>query len=572
MNTTARVLYEHQEDFGILEEHIDENLFNLFEMTTEEQNARKKAVTMTEVDLPISKRLIEEWEDDYQGFSFNNGNQLKDHQNVFGDLPLLNEELAAVIEEPQPPNKDDILSSIMQPAGSQVPDPNLTVFGDLPSINLELAAPIKPRSGSDPRIDVTEDHHKDHDINNLSPNPMAQIEDPIEVVPEILIRSPGNDETFENVNAPVIQDPDHTTATVIEDNQLQVNNTEVDVPSDVVQRTEDEVPNDIVLNPVIEPKTKKRKRTIRHLIIDEETQIPMEQLKRGIEDYRDLLRCDSPSDERVQSRKQLPKSYSGLRLGTSLNHLLKDSMMSLSNISDQDEEVFVLDQPSLVRNDGVLDEQKRSGAHSLLNIQEDGQDLPDTTVKSTENASLLRNEGNLTESRAPSLLLNQDNVPGFPDSSLQVPETVFPSDFDILSSTRNDFPCDEMPEENINLEPSRRGLENNTIESGIINVPEETMMPPELNNPLPEEIHQPQDKAVEKDVPSDELLISSFVENVHSKLRPSNKGNFGDLLEAGSDAKEAALKFYSLLVANKKELLTCEQDKCYKDININMLM
>ena len=49
----------------------------------------------------------------------------------------------------------------------------------------------------------------------------------------------------------IIQDPDHTTATVIEDNQLQVNNTEVDVPSDVVQRTEDEVPNDIVLNPVI---------------------------------------------------------------------------------------------------------------------------------------------------------------------------------------------------------------------------------------------------------------------------------------------------------------------------------
>jgi len=444
----------------------------------------------------------------------------------------------------------------------------LTVFGDLlPSINVEIAAPIKPRSGSDPRVDVTEDHYKDHD--NLSPNPMAQIEDPTEVIPEILIHPPG---TFENVNAPVIQDPDHTTAAVIEDNQLQVDNTEVDVPSVVVQRTEDEVSNDIVLNPVIEPKTKKRKWTIRHLIIDEETQIPMEQLKRGIEDYRDLLRCDSPSDERVQSRKQLPKSYSGLRLGTSLNHLFKDSMMSLNNITDQDEEVFVPDKSSLVR-DGVLGEQKRSGEHSLLNIQEDGQDLPDTTGKSTENASLLRNDGNLTEqdkSRAPSLLLNQDNVPGFPDSSLQVPETVFPSDFDILSSTRNDFPCDEMPEENINLEPSRRGLENNTIESGIINVPEETMMPPELNNPLPEEIHQPQDKAVEKDVPSDELLISSFVENVHSKLRPSNKGNFGDLLEAGSDAKEAALKFYSLLVANKKELLTCEQDKCYKDININM--
>ena len=41
-------------------------------------------------------------------------------------------------------------------------------------------------------------------------------------------------------------------------------------------------------------------------------------------------------------------------------------------------------------------------------------------------------------------------------------------------------------------------------------------------------------------------------------IKYKSKMTFGVLLNEDSDAKDVASKFYSLLVANKKELLTCD--------------
>jgi len=500
----TRIPCQDQEDFGIIADHIDENLFNLFDMTTEEHNARKKAVTMTEVDLPTSKRLIEEWGD--EGFSFNDGNPLG----------------------------------------------NFTNLDDLPPVNEEVAAPVKPRGGSDPRIEVTEIQN-----DELFPHvPAAQNED-LPVVPDIVIDQPVFDETVEPLlPPPVIDDsvnaPEPPNPPSLIGEQQPDADTEVNVPSVIVQPTEEEVPNEVQLDPVVGPKTKKRrKRTIRHLIVDEETQIPMEEIKRGTQDYRDLLRCDDPVAERVFSRKQVPKKYSGIRLGSSLRHMFKESLGFLEGFADHDEEVVVTGGPP-------------------------------------KDASLLRNEGSLAErekSNAPSLLLNTDEGQ---DNLLQVPEnSILEFPVDVHSSTRNDFSMFEKPVDDVNIEPPRFEEEMDAVaafEPGLDPVPEEALIPVDVNVEVPEEVPQSEDRdpdilgtnaSPSESVPqnetlSDDILVSSFIEIVKSKMRPSNEGTYGELLNDDSDAKDVASKFYSLLVANKKELLTCEQDSCYGEISIKL--
>jgi len=507
----TRIPCQDQEDFGIIADHIDENLFNLFDMTTEEHNARKKAVTMTEVDPPTSKRLIEEWGD--EGFSFNDGNPLE----------------------------------------------NLTNFDVLPPLNEEVAAPVKPRGGSDPRIEVTE--IQDEETSNPFPHiPAAQNAD-LPVVPDIVIEQPVFDDTVEPLlPPPVIEvsvyDPKPPNPPSLIDEQQPDADPGVNVPSVIVQPPEEEVPNEVQLDPVVVgPQTKKRrKRTIRHLIVDEETQIPMEEIKRGIQDYRDLLRCEDPVAERVSSRKQVPKKYSGIRLGSSLRHVFKESLGFLEGFADHDhdDEVVVTGGPP------------------------------------TEDASLLRNEGSLAErekSNAPSLLLNTDEGQ---DNLLQVPEnSILEFSVDVHSSTRNDVPMFEKPGDDVNIEPPRMEEEMDAVaafEPGLDPVPEEALIPVDVNVEVPDEIPQPEDRdpdilgtnaSPSESVPqnetlSDDILVSSFIEIVKSKMRPSNEGTFGELLNEDSDAKDVASKFYSLLVANKKELLTCEQDSCYGEISIKL--
>jgi len=186
----TRIPCQDQEDFGIIADHIDENLFNLFDMTTEEHNARKKAVTMTEVDPPTSKRLIEEWGD--EGFSFNDGNPLE----------------------------------------------NLTNFDVLPPLNEEVAAPVKPRGGSDPRIEVTE--IQDEETSNPFPHiPAAQNAD-LPVVPGIVIDPPVFDDTVEPILPPPViddsvYDPEPPNPPSLIDEQQPDADPEVNVPSVIVQ-------------------------------------------------------------------------------------------------------------------------------------------------------------------------------------------------------------------------------------------------------------------------------------------------------------------------------------------------
>merc|ERR1712029_1207170 len=123
-----------------------------------------------------------------------------------------------------------------------------------------------------------------------------------------------------------------------------------------------------------------------------------------------------------------------------------------------------------------------------------------------------------------------------------------------------------------------------TFEPGLDPVPEEALIPVDVNVEVPEEIPQPEDRdpdilgtnaspsetEPQNETLSDDILVSSFIETVKSKMRPSNEGTFGELLNEDSDAKDVASKFYSLLVANKKELLTCEQDSCYGESSIKL--
>merc|ERR1712130_875959 len=158
---------------------------------------------------------------------------------------------------------------------------------------------------------------------------------------------------------------------------------------------------------------------------------------------------------------------------------------------------------------------------------------------------------------------------------------------DVHSSTRNDFPMFEKPGDDVNIEPPRLEEEMDAVaafEPSLDPVPEEALIPEEVNVEVPEVIPQPEDRdpdilgtnaSLSESVPqnetlSDDILVSSFIEIVKSKMRPSNEGTFGELLNDDSDTKDVASKFYSLLVANKKELLTYEQDSCYGEISIKL--
>merc|ERR1719474_985074 len=126
----------------------------------------------------------------------------------------------------------------------------------------------------------------------------------------------------------------------------------------------------------------------------------------------------------------------------------------------------------------------------------------------------------------------------------------------------------EKPGDDVNMEPLRFEEEMDAVaafEPGLDPVPEEALIPVDVNDEVPDEIPQPEDRdpnilgtnaSPSESVPqnetlSDDILVTSFIEIVKSKMRQSNEGTFGELLNEDSDAKDVTLIFYSLLVANK---------------------
>ena len=63
--------------------------------------------------------------------------------------------------------------------------------------------------------------------------------------------------------------------------------------------------------------------------------------------------------------------------------------------------------------------------------------------------------------------------------------------------------------------------------------------------------------------------VVSFIQEVKSKIAPSSKTTYGEIVVPGTNRKKAAKTLLSLLVANKLEMAEVDQGYCYGEIGIN---
>ena len=169
----------------------------MLNLEPEEVSARQRAVTMVEADLP--PRIEDEW-------SFSNGpdqqlvipdvEAMEEMRNIFDD-PAGNPAVQTEAMEVDEPNLPDAgLHSLLQPTGQD-------------DVNSDIAAPpIKPRYGSNPRIEVTpaiteERQSRISPVLNIPEQPNMDVDD-TNLVNDVF-RPPDTDQEEQ---LPAVQIPD----------------------------------------------------------------------------------------------------------------------------------------------------------------------------------------------------------------------------------------------------------------------------------------------------------------------------------------------------------------------------
>ena len=501
-------------DFGLLNnEDLDVYVEPLPELTAQEEEARRRAVTMLEFDGP---RPEEDW------------------SSTSLDLPRLTEEEA---EEARRMMEENMRIMEQDNIGADINE--RTVAPDDDDLHVTVAAPpVKPRIGSNVRIEETPDVGSEERPRRRSPQP-GDIIQPF----EMRVEEPSPDNSQEGVPPPVIQPPE------IQDDQpspAQVREAG-DIPDQVPQTDQQVVDDPLELSDLHQsqqPKRKKRRLT-RPIIVDGEPQIRGEVIKAQCVDYGDTLTSRAPIDPKLALYSLNTRDQPGRRLGTALGKSWKDAMVKprgAETIYDWDDEAV------------QVHDQEEELAAALNTLDQDVSKMRDDDRSELRegDVSRLNNVPETSHLNVPKDTVNDQDAPPPPGNHSTafdfIPEEVVEPEQENL---------DQQPQNNINdVEEPRAGdlsdpdyqlfNEGLHLSSSIINIDTGSVS---------------SSRTVE---------VADTVQHVRDTLG-STRGSFKDLAPATMKRRDVAMMFFNLLVANKEEVIEMSQDGCYEDVSVVIL-
>ena len=258
--------------FGDVNE-VASNLQELL-LTPEEVSARQRAVTMVEADLP--PRLEDEW-------SFTNG----DGNPLPTDIDAI-EEMRTIFDDPR-----EVTNQLQEDVNPDI-----------------IAPPVKPRIGSNPRIEVT---------------PAITEERRTRISP---VHAPNFEETAVTVAAePNLPDDVFRAPEVQEIGEGPPQIPDIVVTGAIGPHEKGGSPSSMELAPVQEEPRRKKRKVVPCIHLDQETQIPSEEIRNHLLNYEDLLRPRQEETARILRPRRLDNAKApGRNLGFGLGKLYVDAI------------------------------------------------------------------------------------------------------------------------------------------------------------------------------------------------------------------------------------------------------
>merc|ERR1719154_604357 len=413
-------------------------------------------------------------------------------------------------------------------------------------LNSDIAPPVKPRIGSNPRIEVTpaiteEKQSRIYPVINIPEQPNMDVDDTNLVID--VFRPPQDQEE----QLPAVQIPD-IVVDEVPDEVAPIVHPPVDAdPQPPAER--EESPQSMELS-LVKKVPKKRKRKAAPCIhVDQETQIPGDQVKAQMENYNDLLRPREDEAARIQRPRFIEdkRIVYPRRLGESLQSLFMDaekngaSAESHYDWEEEQEEV----QPQLDLPQNVAPEVP---AQDVSEMRDDS----NLRRESFNESSILNPQGNLhstmVEEELPSIAKPRDitrmAMEGIQEELEQTGHLQPPVVDHVASPPRG-------KEAEVDIEPitsppgyeefsqglSQRNLEAGTVDEGF-----------------------------------DETTSTlAFGEALRAKIGGRKEGRFCDLVDNNTSRRDAAKTFLQMLVANKQEKVEIKQENCYEEIKLGVL-
>jgi len=548
-----------------LEEHLDLTRFgdvkevadNFQELNLEpaEITARQRAITMVEVDLP--QRIEDEW-------SFSNGTDqlmvpnldaLEEMRTIF-DAPMASNDVVPTESMEVDDNRDpeEALRSILNPGGQN-------------DVSSYIAAPpVKPRIGSNPRIEVTPA------ITEERPSRIS----PVHNIPEQLNMDVddtnlGNDvfrpPNLEGELQPDVQIPDVMVTEIPDDVAAPIAHPpETDDPVEVRRG---ESPS-MELSPVRNV-SKKRKRKALCIHVDEETQIPGDQIKAQMQDYNNLLRPKEGDTARILR----PRVVNGHKVVYPRN-IAGKSFISLFKEAEQ----------AGAKTEGHYDWEEDVQPPMNLGPVGPALEIPAQEVSEMRDDSLLRRESSFNESsilnpqgNLHSTMISQNDPSNakpeedtrmevIPEDSVQTGQLQPPVDGPILSPSRR-F------EEDSNQIPVPSPQRNATFpeqEDDAVAIAPGNITSPTGYEEFSQGLSQRIPEASTIDEGFDETINTlAFGEALRTRIGGRKEGFFSNLVDADMDRRDVAKTFLQMLVSNKQEKVDVTQDNCYEEIKFQVL-
>ena len=548
--------------------------FQVLNLEPEEVSARQRAVTMVEADLP--PRVEDEW-------SFSTG---PDRQLVIPDVEEM-EEMRSIFDDPSTTNQSTDHPATHTEA-MDVDDPkspenglqSLLHPGDTEHVNPEIAAPpIKPRFGSNPRIEVTPSLNEERE-SRISH---------VFIIPE----QPNMDVEDTNLTNDVFRPPPDTE----EDEQLpavQITDTEVHYVQDaapIVQLPADgnphqpaavereESPRSMELSPVKAVPKKRKRKAAPCIHVDQETQIPGDRIKAQMENYDDLLRPKEDEAARIQRPRTIRIDDRRIvyprRLAKYLQSLFMDAQKDAANTGgyfDWEEE----DHPQLDLSPDVAPEVPAQDVSEM-------RDESNIRRESFNESSVLNPQGTMhstmVEEEAPSTA----KPPG--DTKIRMEDIQEEPDTGHLVSIGHLQPLvvDQIGS------PPRGKVVDIDVESitdpapllpGNITNPEEDHTPaatggnitfPTGYEEFSQGLSQRNLEAGTVDEGFDETTsTSAFGEALRVRIGERKEGRLSDLVDDNATKKDVAKTFLQMLVANKQKKVEVSQEDCYDEIKFKV--
>ena len=555
--------------FGDVKEVADN--FQELNLEPAEISARQRKVTMVEADLP--PRIEDEW-------SFSNGSgqpmmipdveALEEMRSIFDDPttnnvrsgpPLADRTEDMEVDQPKRPEED--LNSILHPRGQE-------------DVSSDIAAPpVKPRIGSNPRIEVTpaiaeERQSRISPVHNIPAQPNMDVDDTN--LDNEVFRQPdiGEGEEQPEVQIPhvVVTDDPADAAPIVHPPAADQD------PQPLVGDERGESPASIELSPVrkVLPKKRKRKAVI-CIHVDQETQISGDQIKTQMQNNQDILRPQEDETARISRPRRVNDRevvYPRV-LGNSLNSLFEDALKDGANAEghyDWEEEV----QPPMDLAPDPDAPTLEVPAQDISEMRDDSNLRKESFMETSD----LNPQGNLH-----STMIDEEVSTAKPQEDIRMEDIQEETD-------QTDF---LLPPVGDPILSPPRGMEAELVPNPIpapspsrnVTAPEQeeevapAAAPCNITSPTGyEEFSQGLSQRIPEagtvDEGFDETTSTlAFGETLRARLGGGKEAKFSDLVDDDMDRRAVAKTFLQLLVSNKQEMVEVTQKNCYEEIKFKIL-